>query len=114
MSFRVLGFWESAKEPSCSHYSITTHLNLVPSALFTTMYHQYTSCYILSHPQAILAGAKEQSKAESESVESGGPCVTEADIASIVAQWTGIPIEKVRAVMINDYHIHVVITICVC
>lgn len=46
--------------------------------------------------QAIIAGAKEQSKAEAESVESGGPCVTEQDIASIVAQWTGIPIEKVR------------------
>uniref|UniRef100_A0A7S0S0H7 Clp R domain-containing protein n=1 Tax=Chlamydomonas leiostraca TaxID=1034604 RepID=A0A7S0S0H7_9CHLO len=47
--------------------------------------------------QAILAGAKEQSKAESESVESGGPTVTEQDIASIVAQWTGIPIEKVSS-----------------
>ena len=33
-------------------------------------------------------------KAEAESVESGGPVVTEADIANIVAQWTGIPIEK--------------------
>ena len=29
-------------------------------------------------------------------MESGGPVVTEADIANIVAQWTGIPIEKVR------------------
>ena len=46
--------------------------------------------------QAVLAGAKEQSKAEADSVEGGGPTVTEADIASIVAQWTGIPIEKVR------------------
>jgi ATP-dependent Clp protease ATP-binding subunit ClpA len=32
---------------------------------------------------------------QAESVESGGPLVTEQDIASIVAQWTGIPIEKV-------------------
>ena len=46
--------------------------------------------------QAVIAGAKEQSKAEADSVEGGGPQVTEADIASIVAQWTGIPIEKVR------------------
>ena len=45
--------------------------------------------------QAVIAGAKEQSKAEADSVEGGGPQVTEADIASIVAQWTGIPIEKV-------------------
>lgn len=44
----------------------------------------------------MTAGAKEQSKAEADSVESGGPTVTEADIANIVAQWTGIPIEKVR------------------
>jgi len=47
--------------------------------------------------QAVLAGAKEQSKAEADSVEGGGPQVTEADIASIVAQWTGIPIEKVSS-----------------
>jgi hypothetical protein len=51
---------------------------------------------LLHAAQAILAGAKEQSKAEAESVEGGGPVVTEQDIASIVAQWTGIPIEKVR------------------
>ncbi|KAF5826857.1 P-loop containing nucleoside triphosphate hydrolase protein [Dunaliella salina] len=47
--------------------------------------------------QAIIAGAKEQSKAEAESVEGGGPTVTEADIANITAQWTGIPIEKVSS-----------------
>ncbi|KXZ48535.1 hypothetical protein GPECTOR_27g706 [Gonium pectorale] len=47
--------------------------------------------------QAIIAGAKEASKAEAESVEGGGPVVTEQDIASIVAQWTGIPIEKVSS-----------------
>jgi hypothetical protein len=28
-------------------------------------------------------------------VEGGGPTVTEQDIAGIVCQWTGIPIEKV-------------------
>lgn len=49
----------------------------------------------LSPFQAIIAGAKEASKAEAESVEGGGPTVTEADIANIVSQWTGIPIEKV-------------------
>eukprot|EP00955_Chlamydomonas_euryale_P078648 363187-Chlamydomonas_euryale.AAC.1 len=47
--------------------------------------------------QAVLAGAKEQSKAEADSVEGGGPTVTEPDIANIVAQWTGIPIEKVSS-----------------
>ncbi|KAI8475035.1 MAG: P-loop containing nucleoside triphosphate hydrolase protein [Monoraphidium minutum] len=46
---------------------------------------------------AIVAGAKETSKAEAESVEGGGPTVTEQDIANIVAQWTGIPIEKVSS-----------------
>jgi hypothetical protein len=30
-------------------------------------------------------------------VEGGGPQVTEQDIANIVAQWTGIPIEKVSS-----------------
>jgi hypothetical protein len=45
----------------------------------------------------VIAGAKETSKAEAESVEGGGPQVTEQDIANIVAQWTGIPIEKVSA-----------------
>lgn len=30
-----------------------------------------------------------------ESGEGGGPTVTDQDIANIVAQWTGIPIEKV-------------------
>lgn len=34
-------------------------------------------------------------RAEMESGEGGGPTVTEQDIANIVAQWTGIPIEKV-------------------
>ncbi|KAL6761273.1 P-loop containing nucleoside triphosphate hydrolase protein [Haematococcus lacustris] len=47
--------------------------------------------------QAILAGAKEESKAEAEGVEGAGPTVTEQDIAHIVAQWTGIPVEKVSS-----------------
>ncbi len=34
---------------------------------------------------------------QAESVEGGGPTVQEADIAGIVAQWTGIPIEKVSS-----------------
>ena len=34
----------------------------------------------------MIAGAKEASKAEQESLEGGGPVVTEADIANIVAQ----------------------------
>ncbi|MEW5313517.1 MAG: hypothetical protein WDW38_005080 [Sanguina aurantia] len=46
---------------------------------------------------AVMAGAKEQGKAEEETVEGGGPTVTDQDIANIVAQWTGIPIEKVSA-----------------
>lgn len=44
---------------------------------------------------AIQAGSKEGADAEKESGEGGGPVVTEQDIANIVAQWTGIPIEKV-------------------
>ena len=47
--------------------------------------------------QAITAGAKESAKAEAESGEAGGPTVTEQDIANIVAQWTGIPMEKVSS-----------------
>ncbi|CAG9465753.1 unnamed protein product [Pedinophyceae sp. YPF-701] len=47
--------------------------------------------------QAIVSGAKEQAKAEAEAGEAGGPVVSEADIAGIVAQWTGIPIEKVSS-----------------
>ncbi len=47
---------------------------------------------------AITGAAKEGEAAEAESsAEGGGPLVTEADIANIVAQWTGIPVEKVRA-----------------
>lgn len=46
---------------------------------------------------AITGAAKETTDAETEtSAEGGGPMVTEADIANIVAQWTGIPVEKVR------------------
>ena len=46
---------------------------------------------------AITGQAKETTDAEAEtSAEGGGPLVTDADIANIVAQWTGIPVEKVR------------------
>ena len=45
--------------------------------------------------QAITQNAKDSAKAELESGEGGGPLVTEQDIANIVAQWTGIPVEKV-------------------
>lgn len=46
--------------------------------------------------QAALAAAKEAAAAEALSVSApSGPHVTEADVATIVSQWTGIPIEKV-------------------
>lgn len=45
---------------------------------------------------AITGAAKEGEAAEAEaSGEGGGPVVTEQDIANIVSQWTGIPVEKV-------------------
>eukprot|EP00803_Ostreobium_quekettii_P005856 evm.model.scf_2902.1 EVM.evm.TU.scf_2902.1 scf_2902:2100-9657(+) len=47
--------------------------------------------------QAITTGSKEGAEAEAESSDTGGPVVTEADIATIVAQWTGIPVEKVSS-----------------
>ena len=40
--------------------------------------------------------AKEEDEAEAET-EGVGPMVTDQDIANIVSQWTGIPIEKVGA-----------------
>ncbi|KAL6769511.1 CLPC1 [Auxenochlorella protothecoides x Auxenochlorella symbiontica] len=46
---------------------------------------------------AITASAKDTSAAEAEAGGEAGPVVTEADIANIVAQWTGIPIEKVSS-----------------
>ena len=47
---------------------------------------------------ACSGAAKEGEAAEAEATaEGGGPLVTEADIANIVAQWTGIPVEKVLA-----------------
>ena len=46
---------------------------------------------------AVTAGNKEGEDAEKESGEGGGPMVTEQDIANIVCQWTGIPIDKVCA-----------------
>ncbi len=44
---------------------------------------------------AITKTAKTNEAAEAESGEGGGPLVTDQDIANIVAQWTGIPVEKV-------------------
>ena len=45
---------------------------------------------------AITGAAKETTDAEAETTAEGsGPVVTDADIAHIVAQWTGIPVEKV-------------------
>ncbi|CAL5222379.1 g4734 [Coccomyxa viridis] len=47
---------------------------------------------------AITGAAKETTDAEAETTtEGGGPMVTDADIAHIVAQWTGIPVEKVSS-----------------
>lgn len=45
---------------------------------------------------AITKTAKTTEEAEAESGEGGGPLVTDQDIANIVAQWTGIPVEKVH------------------
>lgn len=45
---------------------------------------------------AITGAAKEEEDAEAETT-GAGPMVTDQDIANIVSQWTGIPIEKVRS-----------------
>jgi len=45
-------------------------------------------------------------QAEAESVEGGGPTVTEGDIANITAQWTGIPIEKVSECYSINIRVH--------
>ena len=44
---------------------------------------------------ALTASAKESGEAEQEAEGGSGPLVQESDIANIVSQWTGIPIEKV-------------------
>ena len=50
---------------------------------------------------AITGAAKEGEEAEAEATaDGGGPLVTEQDIANIVAQWTGIPVEKVPALAV--------------
>jgi ATP-dependent Clp protease ATP-binding subunit ClpC len=46
---------------------------------------------------AITGAAKEEEDAEQETKGEGGPLVTDQDIANIVSQWTGIPIEKVSS-----------------
>ena len=50
---------------------------------------------------AITGAAKEESAAEAET-EGVGPLVTDQDIANIVAQWTGIPVEKARCAHLCD------------
>jgi hypothetical protein len=44
---------------------------------------------------AITNSSKEGEKAEAEAGEGVGPMVNDQHIADIVAQWTGIPIDKV-------------------
>ncbi len=44
---------------------------------------------------SLTKSAKESSEAQQEAEGEGGPLVQESDIANIVSQWTGIPIEKV-------------------
>ena len=46
---------------------------------------------------AITSSSKEGEQAEAEAGEGTGPQVTDQHIADIVAQWTGIPIDKVRS-----------------
>ena len=46
---------------------------------------------------AITSGAKEGEMAEAEAGEGTGPMVNDQHIADIVAQWTGIPIDKARS-----------------
>jgi len=48
---------------------------------------------------AITGAAKEEDAAEAET-EGVGPIVTDQDIANIVSQWTGIPIEKARVLRV--------------
>jgi ATP-dependent Clp protease ATP-binding subunit ClpC len=52
---------------------------------------------VQSKIEAIVSDKKAQDRAEVESAGEDGPVVTEADIANIVAQWTGIPVEKVSS-----------------
>ena len=52
---------------------------------------------------AITAGKGETDKAEEAAGEEGaGPMVTDADIATIVSQWTRIPVEKVRSDVLSS------------
>ena len=50
---------------------------------------------------AITAGKGETEKAEEAAGEGAGPMVTDADIATIVSQWTRIPVEKVGMLPAN-------------
>lgn len=50
---------------------------------------------------SITNKAKESEQAEVESGDNQGPTVTEADIANIVAQWTGSPTLKCACIMLQ-------------
>eukprot|EP01026_Neomeris_dumetosa_P001119 TRINITY_DN10277_c0_g2_i2.p1 TRINITY_DN10277_c0_g2~~TRINITY_DN10277_c0_g2_i2.p1 ORF type:complete len:906 (+),score=166.32 TRINITY_DN10277_c0_g2_i2:87-2804(+) len=52
---------------------------------------------LLASINAIKTGSKESAAGQEESGEEGGPLVKEEDIATIVSQWTGIPVEKVSS-----------------
>lgn len=50
---------------------------------------------------AITSSSKEGEQAEAEAGEGTGPQVNDQHIADIVAQWTGIPIDKVHLLLKN-------------
>lgn len=62
---------------------------------------------------AITQGAKTQEAAEAESGEGGGPTVTDQDIANIVAQWTGIPVEKVTLSKFRTSFVLFAVCLCI-
>ena len=49
--------------------------------------------------QSLVQSTRDEQQAEKDANEQDGgvPIVNEADIATIVAQWTGIPVEKVSS-----------------
>merc|ERR1711907_309794 len=47
--------------------------------------------------EAITQKNKDETQAEDEAAGESGPVVTETDISNIVANWTGIPVEKVSS-----------------
>ena len=54
---------------------------------------------------AITSGAKEGEMAEAEAGEGTGPMVNDQHIADIVAQWTGIPIDKASSTWSGVCHV---------